>query len=124
MSRRRWLPPLLWAGVILFGTSLPQEAVPVQTAKIDKVLHFSIYTVFAYLLTWQLAVNNKRWVAVLVAVVVSIAFGAADEWHQQFIPGRSMELADWLADSLGACLGAIACALTLGRKRLTSDLSR
>ena len=124
MSRRRWLPPLLWAGVILSGTSLPQGAVPIQTSGVDKYLHFSIYTVLGFLLTWQLLEKNKAWVAVLVAVVVSIAFGAADEWHQQFIPGRYPELADWQADSLGALTGAVAAALTLGRKRQTSDLAQ
>lgn len=124
MSKRRWLPPLVWAGVILLGTSLPQQAVPVQTSGIDKYLHFSIYTVFGFLLTWQLLEKNKRWVAVMVAIVVSVAFGAADEWHQQFIPGRFPELADWQADSLGAVLGAVAAALTLGRTRQTPDLAQ
>ena len=107
---RRWLPPLLWAGVILFGTSLPAEAVPVQTSKIDKVLHFSIYTVFSYLLTRQFSYSMTRSKAAAFAVLFAVVFGALDEWHQSFIPGRSTELADWGADSLGALVGAIACA--------------
>ena len=110
LNVRRWLPPLLWAGVILFGTSLPAEAVPVQTSKIDKVLHFSIYTVFSYLLTRQFSYSMTRWKAAAFAVLFAVVFGALDEWHQSFIPGRSTELADWRADSLGALVGAIACA--------------
>ena len=35
------------------------------------------------------------------------AFGAVDEWHQQFIPRRSMSLHDWFADSAGALLGTM-----------------
>jgi VanZ family protein len=114
---RRWLPPLLWAGVILVGTSLPQEAVPLQTSKIDKVLHFSIYSVFAFLLTRLLLETNPRWAAVVIAVVSIMAFGAMDEWHQSLIPGRSTELADWFADSLGAAVGAIVALLWAERKR-------
>ena len=113
---RRWLPPLLWAGVILFGTSLPQEAVPVQTSKIDKILHFSIYTVFSFLLTRQISEITTRWRAALIAVVFAMVFGALDEWHQRFIPGRSTEFADWQADSLGAVVGALAAVVILRRR--------
>jgi VanZ family protein len=104
---RRWLPPLLWAGVILFGTSLPQAAVPLQTSSIDKVLHFTIYTVFAYLLSRQISEDTTLLRAALGAVVIAFAFAAADEWHQRFIPGRSTEFADWLADCAGALFGAL-----------------
>jgi VanZ family protein len=117
---RRWLPPLLWAGVILFGTSLPQEIVPVQTAKYDKVLHFSIYTVFSFLLTRQLTETTTRWRAAAIAVVFAMVFGALDEWHQRFIPGRSTELADWRADSIGALTGALASVAFLRRRTQTT----
>ena len=114
---RRWLPPLLWAGVILFGTSLPQEAVPVQTSKIDKILHFSIYTVFSYLLTRQISdITTTRWRAAAIAVAFATVFGALDEWHQRFIPGRSTEFADWRADTLGAVVGALVCVAFLRRR--------
>ena len=97
------------------GTSLPQEAVPLQTSGIDKVLHFSIYTVLAFLLTRQISEDTSRWRAVAGALVIAIAFAAVDEWHQRFIPGRFPELADWLADAAGAAVGAIAYALFFHR---------
>lgn len=121
MKVRRWLPPLLWAGVILIGTSLPQAAVPLQTSSIDKVLHFTIYTVFAYLLSRQISQDTTRWRAAAGAVVIALAFGAADEWHQRFIPGRSTELADWMADSAGAILGALVFVLLHRRKRQPTE---
>ena len=120
MSVRRWLPPLIWAGVILLGTSLPQDAVPVQTSNIDKFLHFTIYTVFAFLLTRQISEDTTRGRAVLGAVLIAAAFAAADEWHQRFIPGRFPEFADWLADVAGAILGAVVYALIFDRRRTAS----
>jgi VanZ family protein len=108
LKLRRWLPPLLWAGVILFGTSLPSDAVPIQTSRIDKILHFTIYTVFAFLLTLQISEGFRLWQAVVLAVAFSMAFGAVDEWHQQLIPGRFPEFADWVADTLGSIVGASA----------------
>ena len=121
MKLRRWLPPLVWAGVILLGTSLPQEAVPIQTSRIDKVLHFTIYTVFAFLLTRYLTEGFRLWQAVVLAIAFAMAFGAFDEWHQQLIPGRSTEFADWVADSLGALTGAIVAALLMYRRQARRD---
>ena len=110
MNVRRWLPPLLWAGVILIGTSLPGSLVPRQVSAFDKALHFTVYAILAVLLTRQISEVTGRWRAAVLAIALTAAFGAADEWHQGFIPGRSQELADWLADSLGAAVGALAAA--------------
>ena len=41
-------------------------------------------------------------------------FGCAhatfDEWHQSFVPGRSSDLADWIADVAGVMLGVLFVA--------------
>jgi VanZ family protein len=113
---RRWLPPLLWAGVIIFATSMPSQLVPQQVSSFDKTAHFSMYAVLAGLLTRYLTEATTQWRAVIMAIALTMAFGALDEWHQQFIPGRSTELADWRADSLGATTGALIVAL-LSRRR-------
>jgi VanZ family protein len=51
------------------------------------------------------------------------AFGVGDEWHQSFVPGRSSEWGDWVADTAGA---ALAIGLYAGwpwyRDRLEADL--
>ena len=117
MKVRRWLPPLVWAGVILLGTSLPQDAVPIQTAGIDKILHFTIYTVFGFLLIREISEGFRLWQAVVLTVAFVMAFGALDEWHQRLIPGRSTEFLDWVADSVGALVGATIGALAVRRRR-------
>lgn len=87
-----------------------------QTAKIDKILHFSIYTVFSFLLTRQILEITTRWRAAAIAVAIAMVFGALDEWHQRFIPGRSTEFGDWQADVAGAMVGAIVC-IAMSRRR-------
>jgi VanZ family protein len=42
------------------------------------------------------------------AAVLVVLLGAADEIHQQWIPGRSMELLDWAADVAGGVAGALS----------------
>jgi VanZ family protein len=44
--------------------------------------------------------------AFLGATLFCVVMGAADEWHQQYIPGRAAEVADWVADSIGGLVGA------------------
>ena len=41
------------------------------------------------------------WVCILAAAL----YGGLDEIHQQFVPGRSVELSDFAAD----CIGALVC---------------
>lgn len=111
MNARKLLPPLLWAGVIVVLTSTPSELVPQGVSTFDKFGHFGMYAIFAWLLARHGFGVAGRWVAPVLAIVVASGFGAVDEWHQQFIPGRSTEFADWQADSLGAVTGALAYAL-------------
>lgn len=117
LNLRRWLPPLLWAGVIVLATSTPSSYLPDQVSTMnDKAAHFTMYGILAWLLARHASEVAGKWAAVVLAVVVASGFGAVDEWHQQYIPGRSTELADWQADSLGAAVGAIAYA-TFSRRR-------
>ncbi|MBM3842162.1 MAG: VanZ family protein [Verrucomicrobia bacterium] len=69
----------------------------------DKVVHFAVYGLLG-----TLACRPARtWRGAAVAVLVTSAFGASDEWHQSFVPGRTAELADWVADSAGAACAAV-----------------
>ena len=37
-----------------------------------------------------------------VAWAVTVIYGATDEWHQSFVPGRTPDINDLLADAVGA----------------------
>jgi VanZ family protein len=75
------------------------------------MVHFTMYGVFAALLGREAIQDMGVWRGVVVAALCAAAFGAMDEWHQRFIPDRSMELADWGADSFGALVGAGSAAM-------------
>jgi VanZ family protein len=118
VSSQRWLPPLLWAACILILTSIPGSHLPaLPTRNADKIVHLAIYCVLGWL-TARAWSNGSRLTAAALAVVLLIScFGALDEWHQQFIPQRSMDLLDWAADTTGATIGVLL-ALATGRKRV------
>ena len=76
----------------------------------DKVCHAIAFASGAVILAMALHKTTSlppRALVLLVIVVISI-FGATDEWHQLGTPGRSgADVFDWLADTLGATLGAL-----------------
>jgi hypothetical protein len=103
----RWSPPVVWLALILVGTSWPGISVGPDDLGLDKVAHFVAYTGLSALVLR--ATRTPLRTATVVGVMLGIAaIGALDEWHQEFIPQRSMSLADWIADSSGAVLGALS----------------
>ena len=103
VDRRKTFWPLLVAATIFWASSHSQVAAP-GIPNFDKVAHFSVYGLLATLLV-RLGRGPR---AVWLALLATSLYGASDEWHQYFVPGRSCELGDWLADTTG---GALAVAL-------------
>lgn len=105
MSGARWIPVALWAGFILTVTSLPAVPAPAAPPGTDKLAHLAMYAILGVLALRA----ARRTAPVPRTVVVTLAaiamFAAVDEWHQRFIPTRSADPADWLADVAGATLG-------------------
>jgi VanZ family protein len=89
----------------------------------DKVCHTIAFATGATILAMALR-TSTTWpmlkIALLVILLISF-FGATDEWHQKFTPGRSaMDVFDWLADTLGATLGAFVTYVRLGKSTRAS----
>lgn len=98
-SRRGWIWPLAIAALILAASSRSTVAGP-RIPYFDKVVHFSVYGLLGTLVCRQSHdVRGAVWSLAAVA-----AFGASDEWHQSFVPGREAEVADWIADTAGAAV--------------------
>jgi VanZ family protein len=101
--------PLLLAATIVAESSRRMPEIPGSFPGFDKVVHFAVYGLLATLTLRAPKIWRHRWRAVLAVALVSF-FGATDEWHQLFTPGRSCDILDWLADTAGA---ALAVALYL-----------
>ena len=108
---RRWVPAALWAAGLLAATSWPNPDVP-DVGSGDKVVHAALYAVLTLLVARAEPRHVRRLASAAAIIAAGSAFGALDEWHQQFIPGRSRSTDDWVADTIGAALGA---AVTLAR---------
>jgi VanZ family protein len=116
VSVRQWGPPVLWAAFILLLTSIPGSDLPhvgfLNFHESDKIVHSTMYGIFAWLATRSLVRAGRPLRQAVLVVLLGIAlFAALDEWHQLFIPGRSMDVFDWLADISGAAIGTLAAVM-------------
>jgi VanZ family protein len=119
----RWVWPLLVAGVIFYASSRSLVGAPGGIKVNDKLAHFCAYGLLASLVLR--AFGGGGWRGAVAAVLIASAYGASDEWHQSFVPGRNSELADWVADTAGAAL-AVALYLWCApyRRLLEAPLGR
>ena len=106
-----WLPALLWAGLIFFLSS--QSRLPdigPQFPEKDKVEHLIFYTIFWFCLLLPLRYGHRFSLAttIVLAFLITSAYGASDEFHQRFVPHRTCDVADWVADTFGGFLAAAA----------------
>jgi len=101
----RWLPVVLWLALIFTMSSIPLNGHVVRLFRHqDKLIHIIEYGILGCLLARAVFFPGvsvyRYWGCIGVAVLV----GAADEFHQSFIPGRMMDWKDLLADTTGALI--------------------
>ncbi len=110
-----WVPVVLYAGAIFFlsAQSHPEEQLPSFLFKhvSDKILHAVEYGILALLcyraFRWSAGPTVARQ-AVVLAIVTASFYGITDEVHQSFVPLRESSWKDWLADTIGAIIGAMS----------------
>jgi VanZ family protein len=115
-----WMPVALYAGAIFYLSAQPhpEEQLPSFLLKevSDKVLHLLEYAVlgalcyraFRWGLNGQVAAR-----ALIIAIVAASLYGVTDEVHQLFVPFRESSWLDWLADTIGAAIGALSWRFVL-----------
>lgn len=78
---------------------------------VRKSAHFSIYCALGLSLYSAFLLTFSKKLLWLWAFGVSFLYSVSDEFHQYFVPGRSMELRDVLIDVSGAFLGILLVML-------------
>ena len=128
---KRWLPVLLWMGVIYFlsSRSNPYTYIPTwvndcvklmpKTAfwqehcaneYLGRVAHLGSYTLLSLLLYRALA--GSRWRSDLLKVYLGVVllgwgYGWSDETHQLFVPRRTFQILDLATDLAGVTLAVL-----------------
>jgi VanZ family protein len=102
------IAPLVAAAIWILSS---QSTLPIIKGffGVDKVQHALAYAVLAVGVAFWF--SRARWKAhtlqtLALAACIASFYGATDEVHQYFVQGRSCDVWDWLADTVGAVLGA------------------
>ena len=96
-----------WAGVIFYLSSQSGADIPPLFVGEDKLLHAFIFGILGVFTLGAMKTTAygyrpfQLWLAVLLVTV----YGVLDEFHQHFVPGRSPDILDVMADAAGAMLG-------------------
>ena len=100
-----WGPAALWVAVLFLLSEL-QWAGGDLPAGADKLVHGGLYLILGLSLAWGKGRTRSGAPAVLL-LLMGMGYGALDEWHQSFVPGRDVSVGDWVADSAGVMLGLL-----------------
>jgi len=124
--RRARLWTVVWAIFLLALTSWPSPPeVPVvsEIPNFDKLVHGVLYGVLGFLLYFAIGWRGEprfSWMRAATIGALIAVWGTIDEIHQYWIPGRSMEAADALADTTAGFLGALIASWFSTRLTLPS----
>lgn len=107
-----WLPSCLYT-LLIWYLSSHAVTVPLMGEMLfaDKGIHFleygalAVFIVHAVHVSWPL--QRLRYLA---AGWFTVVLGLSDEFHQAFVPGRSAEVPDLVADVLGTLAGLLGYA--------------
>lgn len=119
----RWLTVVIWMIVIYYFSDQPNSAATTQQYFGDanliarKIAHISEFAILTLLLNWSISYSEARqskgfW---FISLLLSLCYAIFDEWHQEYVPGRSASVFDVLIDSSGILFAIFV--LYLGRDR-------
>jgi VanZ family protein len=104
-----WGPVVLQMAVIFAASSIPNLGPPPVLS--DKSGHAIGYGILGAVLLRAFAGGRMKgvtWGRAAAAVILATLYGASDEFHQSFVPGRSPDRFDVLADCTGAAIAVVA----------------
>ena len=111
----RWLPVLVWMGLIFAVSSQPilpsVPSFPLLDVAFKKTGHMCAYAILMGLVLWALGVRDgaTHWSRTLLAFAIVLAYATSDEFHQSFVPNRTALWTDVaIFDLTGACIGWVA----------------
>ena len=93
---------------IFVASSIPGSQLP--AGMWDKLAHLLVYAALGAFFMIPLSGGRVSRITMLTAgasIVLSFMYGLSDEVHQMFTPGRTPDMLDVVADTVGAAAGAL-----------------
>lgn len=104
---------IIWTHLIFYGCTIPGTEIPEVRfdfiIQLDKLVHAIFF--FVFFLLWSCTRAYTRMFGLLL-ILISLLYGLFIEYYQfHFVDGRGFEIADMLADTLGAVIAFFTHAL-------------
>ncbi len=110
----RWIPPILWGILLAVLSLIPGGAGHFQLfgiPNLDKIGHFGMYAIWTLLVfyAWKsnsgFTASKVMWLTFLIGTVIGVGL----EFLQNTMTlGRTLEIADMIANGLGSLSGALS----------------
>jgi len=103
-----WSPVIAYMAMLFWLSSLSRPPRPPGVS--FYAVHIAAYAGLAALTARATGkgLRDVSWRAVCAAIIISALYGVTDEYHQLFVPGRTFEVLDMVADAFGSIVGASA----------------
>ena len=111
-----WFPIFVYCLLIFIQSSRPSPDITPHWPYVDKVLHFFAYALLSALFLRAFnttRIKNNLKLIFILSVLLSSLYGISDEIHQSFVPYRTADAMDVLADILGSIAGVYLYQKTL-----------
>lgn len=117
-----WVAPVAWMGLLWWASDQPARPDLGRGAALALAWNLAHAPAFATLALLLLPLAPRRWSRAgagrgeqVWALLVAVAYGVVDEWHQSWVPGRQASALDVATDAAGA-LCALWIAGYVGRE--------
>lgn len=105
-----WIPLYAYGALIFYVSSIPKPLPQISIPYFDKFLHIAEYAVFGILASRAFKNSPRETLRrnfKMFAVLLAVAYGASDEFHQLFVSSRACDVFDLIADLIGGTIGTI-----------------
>ena len=118
------LNALTQLGIISACNITPTEFVRTE-GLIRTLAHFSEYFIFG-IITFKFAsytFAKKMFEKFIYPFTFCVLYAITDEIHQFYVPGRAMQLEDWLVDSAGVLVGVLIVLLITKKRKIKTEIN-
>ncbi len=105
--KRHHVWPFALALAIFLASGTSNLAAPNVGFSYDKLAHFLVFGLVATSVIRIPIFIERNWNGALKVIALISLYGLLDEFRQSFTAGRSVEVNDWIADTLGALLASV-----------------
>ena len=103
----KWVPAVVICSISVYLSSQPTIEKMPSFWNADKLVHVVCFGGLSFWVAFACNLKANSLKEIILPLSIVSIYGIIDEIHQSFTPGRSCSVFDWIADTVGAFLGAL-----------------